>query len=244
MKSKKYNTINEDLINRIIDEEIIKFKNNKLCIKSVKNKLHQIHEAFLSSESNSKVKRLLEENKCDDILLLHTSTLERKPFYEKFYKNIFSVTGIPDSIIDIACGYNPFSIKYMNLSKDFRYYAYDINEETSNLLNDFFKVNNYNGVSKTIDLARNTPKDKCDIALVLKFLPLVEQQNNKYSLNLLQELNANYIIVSFPTKTLTGRNVGMLNNYTVRFKELIKKNFIILDEITFYNELVFIIRKE
>jgi len=243
MKSKKYKDVNKDLVIKIVDEELPKYKNNNLCIKSVKNKLHQIHGAFIKENSNKKTKELLKEKMYDDILKLHTSTLERFSFYGEFYRKIFFVTGVPNSIMDIACGYNPFAIKYMNLPDKFKYFAYDINEETNTLLNFFFKTENYNAVSKTIDLSMNIPSDKCDIALVLKFLALMTQQNKEQTQKLLKGLNANYIVVSFPTRTLTGLNKGMQKNYTNSFKELIKKDFIILDELVFENEVVFIIRK-
>ena len=243
IKAKKYQDIDQGLINKIIDEEFPKYQSNKLCIKAVKNKLHQIHEVFLSSKASNKAKEFLKENKYNEILKLHTSTLERLTFYHEFYQRIFDVTGVPDSIIDIACGYNPFAISYMNLPPGFKYYAYDINEATNKLLKQFFKQNNYNGLSKTIDLTNNIPKDKCDMALVLKFLPIIEQQKKDFSLKLLKELNTNFIVVSFPTKTLTGKNVGMLSNYKSSFHELIKNDFTVIKEIQFPNEMVFIIKK-
>jgi 16S RNA G1207 methylase RsmC len=243
IKSNKYNKINEDVINRVIDSEISKYKNDKLIIKEVKNKLHQIHGIYLDVSSNKKVKLLLEENKSNEVLKLHMSTLERLGFYEEFYESIFKITGIPDSILDLACGYNPFSIKYMNLNKGFNYYAYDINEETNELINLFFKENNYSGISKTLDLTISIPNEKVDIAFLFKFIPLVEQQNKNFSEELLNKINAEYIVISFPTKSVTGRNVGMVDNYKKLFNSIIKNNFIIVEELLFSNELVFIIKK-
>ncbi len=241
--SKKYSKIKPDVIKKIIEEEYPKYKNNKLCIKSIKNKLHQIHEIFLNCNSNDIAKKLLKEQKYDDILSLHISTLERKPLYNEFYNRIFATTGIPKSILDLACGYNPFSIKYMNLNKDFEYYAYDINEETNELLNDFFKSNNYQGIAKTFDLAEAVPQEKTDIALVLKFLPLIEQQNKGFTLKFLKSIKSKYLVVSFPTKTVSGKVVGMIPNYTNNFLDLIKTDFKIIDKILFTNELVFIIEE-
>ena len=241
--SKKYKSIDKNLINRIIDEESPKYKKDKLIIKAVKNRLHQIHGAFITINANHKTKSLLLENKYDEILSLHTSTLERLPFYEEFYQKIFAITGIPTSILDIACGFNPFAIKYMKLPNNFQFYAYDINQESCDLLNSFFTQNKYQGIAKIMDLTTNVPEEPAEVGLILKFLALMTQQNNQETLELLKKLKVNYIVVSFPTKTLTGLNVGMMNNYKTKFNEIIKDNFSILSEIVFSNELVFIIKK-
>lgn len=244
MKTNKYNKISKEIINRIIDSEFDKYKNNKIVIKEVKNKLHQIHGIFLEKDANGKVLHLLEEDRYDEILKLHMSTLERLAFYSEFYEKIFTVTGLPTTILDLACGYNPFALKYMNLGENFKYYAYDINEDTNELINLFFKKNNYNGVSKTIDLAVNIPLDVVDIAFILKFLPLVEQQNKKFSRKLLLSLSAKYIVVSFPTKTVSGKSVGMLNNYRDIFGSIIADDFVLVSELIFVNEMVFIIKSK
>lgn len=244
LKSSKYNSVSSQVIKRIVDEEFSKFKSNKLCVKSIKNKLHQIHGIFLESKSNKKAFELLNIGNYDAILKLHVSTLEREPFYQEFYSKIFEITGVPKSIIDLACGYNPFSIKYMNLKKGFKYYAYDINEETNNLLNAFFKKNDYNGVSKVLDLSLEIPKEQAEMALILKFLPLIDKQNKNMAKEMLDNLNCKYIVVSFPTKTISGRLIGMEKNYTENFNNLIKKDFVILEKKSFLNELVFIIKKQ
>ena len=241
--SKKYKYISDEVIDRIINNLYDRYKNDKALVKEVKNKLHQIHEIFLNSDANAKVIPFLEENKYDDVLKLHMSTLERFGFYSEFYKEIFEVTGIPSSILDLACGYNPFSIKYMNLLDNFKYYAYDINEETSKILNEFFEKNKYDGISKTMDLTISVPSDKVEVAFLFKFLPLVEGQNKKFSTELLKRINANYIVVSFPTKSVTGRNVGMIGNYKDMFDDIISSEYDVLKEVLFENELLFIIRR-
>lgn len=243
LKSSKYNSVSSQVIKRIVDEEFSKFKSNKLCVKSVKNKLHQIHGIFLESKSNKKAFELLNIEDYDGILKLHVSTLERELFYQEFYNKIFNITGVPKSIIDLACGYNPFSIKYMNLKKGFKYYAYDINEETNILLNAFFKRNNYNGQSKVLDLSQEMPKDEAEVAFLFKFLPLIEKQNKTMAKAILTSLNCKYIVVSFPTKTVSGKLIGMEKNYAENFNTLIKDEFKILGKFSFSNELVFVIRK-
>jgi len=244
IKSKKYHHVNHALIRRIVAEETPKYKKDKLVIKSIKNKLHQCYGAFITPNGNSKTAKLIGNRLYDEILSLHTSTLERKTFYREFYQQIFAVTGTPKRIMDLACGYNPFSIVYMGLPPGFMYYAYDIDEAVAVLLNRFFQQNKYRGLAKTMDLATNSPTEECDVVFILKFLSLMNQQNSKHSLELLLSLKANYLVISFPTKTLTGLNVGMQKSYTGSFNSLIANHFSLIKELIFSNEIVFIIQKK
>lgn len=238
--SKKYSNLSKDLINKLIDEELPKYKSNKDIIKSVKNRLHQLHGIYKNDKSDQVSSKLLEEEMYDKILMLHTSTKERLNDYSKFYKDIFEVTGKPKTILDLACGYNPFSLSYLNI-KDIEYYAYDINEETNELLNKYFKKENIKGYAKVLDLSSNIPNEKVDLTLILKFLPLLKKEEQ---LNLLDNLNTKYIVISFPTKSVSGKNVGMKQNYTNNFKELIINKYNILKEIEYDNEIVFIIERD
>ncbi len=46
----------------------------------------------------------------NEILKTHSSTKERLTAYPSLYKRIFDITGKPSSILDLACGLNPFSL--------------------------------------------------------------------------------------------------------------------------------------
>ena len=242
VSSKKYKNICNCTINRIIDEEIKKYKKEALVIKSVKNKLHQIHGTFLQEKDLKKVDEYINNNETDEILKLHTSTNERINFYNEFYKEIFNVTGNPKSIMDIACGFNPFSYKYMHIDT-LEYYVYDINEDNISLLNKYFNKFNINGIAKSLDILCDIPDNKVDVTFLFKILPLIEQQRKDYTINIMNNINSEYIIVTFPTRSVTGKNKGMKEYYCDYFENLIKDNFKVLKAINFVNELVYIIKK-
>ena len=46
---------------------------------------------------------------CRDILTLHSSTRERLPILDRFYRAVFEITGQPASILDLGCGLNPLA---------------------------------------------------------------------------------------------------------------------------------------
>jgi len=55
------------------------------------------------------------------------------------YKNIFKITGIPKSIVDLGSGLNPFSCPYMSMD-NLSYYAYDIDKKDIGFLNIYFEL--------------------------------------------------------------------------------------------------------
>ena len=92
MTSKKYSNIIPETINRICNEESIKYKKDKDILRSSKKRLHIISESFLSIANANKIASI---KKCIDndghistemieqLLLLHISTKERSSFYKE-----------------------------------------------------------------------------------------------------------------------------------------------------------------
>ena len=137
-ESKKYRPVYEKTINRIARYAMGKY-GEKDAEKETRNTIHQIWGAYYGIRPN--FKKVLEKFKKEwrerndkketlkTLLKLHSSTNERIKTLGEFYKEIFKITGIPDSIIDHACGLNPLAIFWMNLPKETQYYAFDIDEE-------------------------------------------------------------------------------------------------------------------
>ncbi len=92
-----------------------------------------------------------------------------------------------------------------------------------------------------LDLADGPPDGIADVALVLKFLPLLEQSGAPQMLDWLRRLNTRYALVSFPTRTLGGRNVGMAGNYDARFREVLEQARWSWERFEFSNELCFLV---
>ena len=60
---------------------------------------------------------------------------------------------------------------------------------------------------------------------------------------LLEQLNAKYILVSFPAKSLGGRDKGMRENYEARFNQLVEGKDWAVERFEFETELAYLIRK-
>lgn len=250
-KSKNYSVICDEVVVRICNEEIPKYKKSKDVIKSVKKKLHAINNAFLQNDCHKQATALLQnidnngiENTCDSIMRLHSSTNERINDLSTFYSEINAQIGIIESIIDIGCGFNPFSLPWIQTASQLNYFAYDINLTTIDLINQYFKAIQLNSQALPLDIISRTPSQEAHVAFLFKLLPLIEQQKKGLYLDILTNLKVEFIIVTFPIMSLSGKQKGMKDYYSNWFENGIKGKFNIHYKNTTQNELIYIIKNE
>ena len=160
------------------------------------------------------------QNAATALLSLHASTKERLPQYAEFYGFILSHVGQMESIIDIGCGYNPFSLPLIPEAVNLKaYYAYDIDMQVANLLNRFFSCFSLPPLAQCADLALHIPREHADVALMCKLIPVLEAQTPGSGLKLARELNASHLVITYPLKSLGGREKGMAQHYTAAFEK-------------------------
>ena len=255
-ESAKYREICPDLIRRIAARELNIRRHSREALKETRNALHQIAGAYLSCRP--RYDRWLEtlaltrasENSmewpetCARMMRLHASTSERLPYLAEFYAALFD--GLPPvhSVLDLACGFNPLAISLMPLPPGFSYFALDIYADLTRFYIDYFALAEINGTAQTADVAALTEFPAADVALILKFLPVLEQQERASSLRFLQSIPAKTLLVSFPTRTLAGYNKGMAESYESRFLALIAAENWRIERFEFPGELCFRLTKQ
>ena len=267
---KKYGGLHMPLVERITQEEQHGINPDK----AVKTRLHQIYGAYVQPNGNKKAEALINQigemlaspakhelatkgsagpgpaKICEGIiyklLKLHSSTNERLPYYNDFYDFVFSHIGAVDKILDLGCGFNPFSLPFLP-QKPTEYYAVDIDIHTKDLLNDFFETMHLPKHATCEDLETVTPQVNVDLALMLKLFPVLRANSPGRAYNLANGLNATWLVVSFPTKSLGGKKKGMEANYAAGFYDALSKNalgkFNLIAETAIGNELIFLMRK-
>ena len=210
-KKKELSDISEEVIRDVLKEYLEKKsiqipkskKGKKIIIKEIRAELRNYTGRFQKKFSTRKRLSLLKENKIEELLKTHSSTKERLES-DSFKILISALKKIsPDSILDLACGINPLKI-----STEFpnsKYYASDIKEEELMLLKKFFKRNKINGEVFVADIRKDKEYPSVDVCLILKVLDIIEKKGHKKSKNLLINLNCENIIISFATKTLSGK---------------------------------------
>jgi 16S rRNA (guanine(1405)-N(7))-methyltransferase len=72
------------------------------------------------------------------------------------------------------------------------------------------------------DLAAGPPEASADLVLLLKAIPCLEQQEPGAGKRLLRSLEAPVVVVSFPARSLGGREKGMRENYDRMLREMVE----------------------
>ena len=177
------------------------------------------------------------EESLKKVLSTNFSTKERLPFYPQLYEQIFQITGKPKVILDLGCGINPFSVYWLTAilkhiskgeedSASFHrqklfYYGFDLSEEEVETINIFFKWwreeakkedFNFKGIAEVLDLfhfAKLFLLKKADIAFLWKMTDVLDRgQGHKVSEAVIKTIPSKYIIVSFPTLTMSGKKMN------------------------------------
>lgn len=250
--SKKYSGLSTDLIARICEQEYPKYKKEKDLIKAIRKEIHIIHGSYLREDSIPSSRQLFDRWQPEDgsilelaanLLQLHASTRERFPELKEFYANLTGFIREEDTMLDLGCGLNPCALFWFPV-RPAKYFAYDINYATAELLNLFFLKSGQTAYhAGVVDLIQVTPDAEADIVLMLKLIPVLEQQKKGRAFELLSELKASRFVVSFPTVSLTGKRKGMGKFYSEFFRDKLPQDFSIVHSFQTSNELVFLLKR-
>ncbi len=257
-ETKKAKHMDFGLIQQVLSRELRNSKNRKEIVKNVKSKLYQVSGAYRNDNldySSLKEKLTdvtpempLEELKpvCQEIMHTHASTRERSGILDELYAEIFRDMPQPKTICDLACGLNPFSIPWMPLQPGFRYEAFDLFSDMSDLLNCFFEKRGIEGKASQANLLYGMPGGPYDLAFLFKVIPCLEQIDKFGGRHILNQLSysARFAVVSFPGASLSGKEKGMPRNYEAHFMNIVEQDSWDIRKVKFPTELVFIMKSK
>lgn len=253
LKAKKYANLSVETVERILQWAETRVKKKEVD-KMARKKLHQIYGAYFSPGSASAFEKIIQEKPgspaeiksfCKDLMDLHSSSQERQEDLPNFYEKIFAVTGIPDRMIDLACGLNPLSYPWIHDHGAIPYIGYDIDQKTTQLMHDLLSFFGYPSQVQFNDLFLGIPEHKeTDIVMLLKALPCLEQQEKGISLKLLTEIKCRFLVVSFPSKSLGGKSKGMEANYESFLSSVVDETSHAIHKITFEKEIVYVLERK
>ena len=243
LTNKKYKYVCPDTVKRVLSECEGKYKKAKDIEKAAREKLHGITSAFMTETEYKRALSLCETEHTEEnmahLLSCHASTRERLPLaaMDELYTRIFDITGIPDTLLDLACGMNPVYLAYRY--PEMRIRCEDISGQCINVIQKFSEITE----AATGDLLINVPEEEYNVALLFKVLPLLDRQESGAADRVLNAIQAKYIVCSFPTRTLGGRNVGMEDNYSAWMEAHIPEGYAICARFTTDNELYYILKE-
>jgi 16S rRNA (guanine(1405)-N(7))-methyltransferase len=247
----RYAKIQPELVRWLAEEEAGKGRNFKDTVRAVRSRLHQIGGAYLTRRidyqiCSAELTTLPRDRHdpqvrafCRRMMALHASTRERLPVLEQLFNQTLLPLGALNSIFDLGCGLNPLAIPWMPLGENCQYFGSDIYSDMLDFLNLFREHLRVGGNLEICDLTQTIPTRHVQVALLLKVLPCLEQLDKVISRRLLEQIDADHILVSFPARSLGGRGKGMVRNYSEHFEQLIIGKSWQMERYEFASELVF-----
>lgn len=241
------------LVRAVAAQELAKGRSVKEAVKATKNRLHQAAGAYAGDRPDyAGWARLLDEAggdpdalraACRAIMAHHASARERLPLLDAFYTTLFA--GLPPvaAVLDLACGLNPLAIPWMPLAPGATYTACDVYADLAEFLDGCRPHFRVAGRALVHSLLDGPPPVRADVALLLKTLPCLEQLDRNIGLPLLDAVDAPVLFVSFPGRSLGGREKGMRENYAGRFRALVAARPWQIEQFDFGSEVVFRIVK-
>jgi 16S rRNA (guanine(1405)-N(7))-methyltransferase len=254
LQSPKYRAVDipEALIESLYIQESPNHKRLQDLHKAVRKKLHNIVAAYLGDSDYGQATQDLKEafqqdeqaikNVCTQILNSHISTQERLPFLDVFYQEIFTRVGKPQSILDLACGYHPFGLPWMNLDQNCQYFAFDIIKARVELINTFFGLLQRPLLAFQQDILIHPPQMEADIAFFFKEAHRFDHRQRGCNRDFWQALKVKHLLVSLPATSMTMRHDKSVQHRRLVYETLKDLNWSV-EEFQIENELIFWIRK-
>ncbi|PJC44226.1 hypothetical protein CO038_04860 [Candidatus Pacearchaeota archaeon CG_4_9_14_0_2_um_filter_39_13] len=235
-EKKELSGIPDNIVKEVLDKVLKSYpsglskKDEKLVIKESRSLLRNYVGRFKAKSSASIIK-MVEKGRINEALMLHASTRERMPFYDKLRKMIKDMR--PGRILDIGCGLNPLAVA----EKTFFYYASDIDENNLAVVKKFFDMHSIQGEIFIADMRKERNFPEADLCLILKVFDIVKMPHKEVE-SLLACLKCRAFIMSFPTITLSGKQ--MKNKRRIWFEIILNKLGMKFEIISSSNELFYI----
>ena len=92
-----------------------------------------------------------------------------------------------------------------------------------------------------------TPTESVDLALLCKLIPVIEAEKPGRGFGLANSLDADALVITFPLKSLSGKEKGMYGNYSATFEKSLSEgklsNFRLINSGRIGNELVYVCKR-
>lgn len=254
-QSRKYRELDlpEQTLTDLIGQEVGRHKSDREALQAARMRLHNLVAPYLGDPDYPVAALQLEaafasrepgaiQAACADILKTHASTRERLPHLDQFYTAIFSITGRPATLLDLACGLNPLAFPWMDLPPATHYHAYDLHQPRVALLNHYFRLQGLAPLAEQRDILVEPPQIEADVAFFFKEAHRFEQRRRGCNRPFWLSLHVKWLVVTLPASSLTGRH-----DLAAGHRKLVSKALAGLDwpvmEQQVGNELIFCIHK-
>jgi len=253
----KYRAVSRDLVEHVVETLVDRPETFERKIKIARSKIHQVAGAYLGPaprydrwlEAIQSAARVGDRAAliavCREAMRGYASTRERLPFLSDFYATVIPDWSDIRTVVDVGCGFNPLSLAFLDVPSDLEYFAYDVLGDLVGFLNGVFPLLGVRGRADVCDVTRDPAclKRPADLALMLKLLPVLDQIEAGSGERIIDAIDADRLLVSFPLQTLGGARKGFGRTYETRFLEIVERRSWSIRRFSFANELVFLVMR-
>jgi 16S rRNA (guanine(1405)-N(7))-methyltransferase len=253
--SQRYGSITQSVLERTARWAVARTGSRKEAVKLARRRLHQIHGAFIGPHDLKRAQRLLDavepppdqgrlRELCAQVLSCHASTAERLPYLEQFADVVGRFAPRPNAVVDLACGLNPFALPWLDLPADCTYHAVDIDSRVLGLTRRLGELQPVAIETAEWDLVSSSPPAaEGDAVLLLKTLPSLERQDRGAARHVLESLSAPVVFVSFPARSLGGRERGMRETYDAELDRMLPDDMVRVHTESFPTETLYVLAR-
>ncbi len=251
----KYSSILPDLVIQIAERELAKGRKPREAVKEVSARLHQVGAAYFKLAPHYEQWKAELENLPVDpadegvrafslkVMQVHSSTAERLPILEDFFRETLASLAPLESLADLTCGLNPLALPWMPLARSARYGGCDIFSDLIDFNNTFLKHCGLQAGLTSADVFSYEIRQPVQLALLLKSLPCLEQLEKGRAQALLESIPAAFILASYPIRSLGGKSKGMRQTYAAQFVALTAGKKWKVTRFNFPSELAYLVEK-
>lgn len=256
--SRKYRAVSVETIRALARQAWREHEKPKVLEKAVRRRLHGIVASHLGDPDYVVLGEALaaalargdeaaERASCEEALRRHLSTRERLPYVEGFYAAIFEHTGVPRTLLDLACGLGPLSLPWMGLPRSTRVLAYDVHEPRVAMLDAWLRARGQAGGAEVRDIVLRPPSEPADVALLLKELHRLQRNYagigaghgaGTVGADWLASIPARHLVVSLPAFSAHGGR-RLVERYRDMMRRLIEGRGWAMHELSFEHEVAF-----
>jgi len=224
VETRKYAEVCPDTIGRAADAAIrTSPKRLTDAVHYAKEKLHQWCGAYRDGEV-AKLERELESLEVAggaetaaraiamEAMRQHASTAERLPDLDGVGALLREASAGASVVLDLCGGANAFALPWIGLDAATKYRAYDIDGRFVTFVAKWLAKTRL-GEIELRDVLVSPPNEGDAVAWLLKAAPCLERQEAGSVERLLRAIDARRFVLSFPTRSLSGREKGMTENY-------------------------------
>jgi len=244
-EKREFSGLPDGIISKVLEMRGIRNKTDDERVKLSRAFLRKYFGVFMTN----KVLKTDDEN----ILESHISSKKRN--YVELYERIFGAEKFFKSVVDLGCGVNGFSYKYLReFVGDVKYVGLEATKQLVDKMNYYFDKSGFVSASSIwcdlFDLSRVgeviKKQEEPRIIFAFQVLDALESVEGDFSKKLLLKIKEligknDRIVLSFSMKSISGRTRFQSNReWVVQF---LRDNFTIADDFSMFDERFVIVKK-